>query len=893
MKCFSTYKKYKIDGVNKFAPIGLGEGSEEYMSLELLNGSRISEIQKRFIPDHKLKPYQKEVMEYILSGNNTFTILPTGSGKSICFQAPSVFFPGITLVVTPLTALIEDQVENFNKKHIVFCCPENQNKNEIRKTKNICFKAIYPGINDKDERQLFSEIQNFQIDNEYKYEIKYKLLYLTPERLCSPKFLKELKKAEKNGLRINHIVIDEVHCMSQWGFDFRESYLHIINFIKQRPVRPIISAFTATATQKDIEEIKNIFSLAGVNNFKYKNHITERKNLSLQVIQCLGDKETQTGSLKTRYETLIDMLEKNKTKVCIIYPTTEGVDELYSKLEENRLLRGRLVKYYGKGKMLADEKRENQKLFLSSYDGNSDTKFCCTSKQCKNIMIATNAFGLGIDKEDISLVIHYDVPRSLENYYQEVGRAGRNTEKVPQADCCLLYADGPINEKGTLQNMIHWIVKKEKAEREYKKIPLDFTLVPVEIKPIKKEKTNEVSASTGDIFSQFSEEMKESIYFWSYYRLCYIKKYCDEVKINPQNAQKFIIEYLNQKFDENIRNRIAAELDSFYNYIINKCRKDFKEVLFAGSDAYIFLDFAKRQKKPDILQKEIKQLLNSVNEIYINNTHAANFLRDHPGKYELDKPFEPGDCPDSGQITIHGREKLSYFDMCVMDAIYTIEATQKGQINIEKLWKILTGSTPLSSQKRKFQAEIRNSIEKMCNMFISIVDKQISFEKRREVFLPLKKPKGQRDYSYSVLPPLYEFAEKKNHQIITIPISLLNTANIKQTDLASTIDNTSLCHYLMRRIAISRYTGYKKINFATIKKAIHINEDSYLFKKKAVAIMNYYQKIGYCDEYYLYTLQDTNVKNFFQAGTLTRNSERNPVTVSLSRLDGIYLRSKK
>lgn len=109
------------------------------------------------------------------------------------------------------------------------------------------------------------------------------------------------------------------------------------------------------------------------------------------------------------------------------------------------------------------------------------------------------------------------------------------------------------------------------------------------------------------------------------------------------------------------------------------------------------------------------------------------------------------------------------------------------------------------------------------------------------MFLPLKKPKGQRDYSYSVLPPLYEFAEKKNH----------------------------------------------------IKKAIHINEDSYLFKKKAVAIMNYYQKIGYCDEYYLYTLQDTNVKKFFQTGTLTKNSERNPVTVSLSRLDGIYLQLKK
>lgn len=888
MKCFSPYKKYKIDGVNRFMPRGLGEGNEEYTSLELLNDNRISEIQKIFIPHHKLKPYQKEVMEFILSGNNTFAILPTGSGKSICFQAPSVFFPGITLVVTPLTALIEDQVDNFNKKRIVFCCPENSGKNEIRKTKNICFRAIYTRINDIDEQQLFSKIQNFQIDSEDKYEIQYKLLYLTPERLRSHKFLKELKKAENNGLRINHIVIDEVHCMSQWGFDFRESYLHIINFINQRPERPIISAFTATATQKDIEEIKNIFSLAGVNNFKYKNHVTERKNLSLHVIQCLSEKETQTGSLKTRYDTLIDILEKNYTKVCIIYrTTTEGVDELYDRLEKNRLLKGRLVKYYGK--MLLNEKRENKKMFLSSCDGNNDTKFGCISKQCKNIMIATNAFGLGIDKEDISLVIHYDVPRSLENYYQEVGRAGRNIEKVPQADCCLLYTDGPIYEKGTLQNMINWIIKMEKVEREYKKVSLDF-LVPVERELIKKEKINGVSASSGAIFSQFTHEMKESIYFWSYYRLCYVKKYCDEVRVNPQNAQKFIIGYLNQKFDEDIRNRIAAELDSFYDYIINKCRVDLKEaVLFAGTDAARFLDSVQGQEKSDRLHKEIKQLLNSVNELYINNTHAANFLRDHPDKYELNQSFEPGDRSGSGQITIYGMEKLSYFDMCVLDAIYTIEATQNGRINVKTIWKILTGRNPLSSKKNKFQTEIQNSIEKMRHMCISIVDNQICFEKRKEVFLPLKKPKGQRDYSYSIFPPLSEFAEKKNHQIITIPISLLNTANIIQTDLAPTIDNTLLCHYFVRRITISRYTGHKEINFATIKKIIDINEDSCLFKKKAVAIMDYYQKIGYCDEYYLYTLQDINVKKFFQVGILKKNSERNPVTVSLGRLDGIYL----
>lgn len=259
----------------------------------------------------------------------------------------------------------------------------------------------------------------------------------------------------------------------------------------------------------------------------------------------------------------------------------------------------------------------------------------------------------------------------------------------------------------------------------------------------------------------------------------------------------------------------------------------------------------------------------------------------------MNQPFEPGDRSDSGQITIHGSEKLSYFDMCVMDAIYTIEATQKGRINIKTIWKILTGRNPSLSQKNRFQTEIRNSIEKMRQLCISIVDNRICFEKRKEVFLPLKKPKGQRDYSYSVLPPLYEFAEKSNHQIITIQNSLLNAANIMQTDLASTIDHTLLCHYLARRIATSRITGHKEINFTTIKKVIHIYEDSCRFKKRALAIMDYYQKIGYCGEYCVYMLQNKTVKKLFPVETLTKNTERNPAAVSLGRLDGIQLQIKK
>lgn len=898
MKYFSPYRKYKIQGETIYSSIGPGGREEKYQTLESLNECRIAEIQDIFIPRHKLKPYQKPVMESILSGNNTFAILPTGSGKSLCFQAPSVFFPGITLVITPLVALIEDQVDSFNKKHIIFRCPAGQNNNEASGSGNICFQAIYPGMDEQSIYEMFSKIQGGQIDSERGYEIQYKLLYLSPERLCSRKFLRELDKAEDKGLRINHIVIDEVHCMSQWGFHFRESYLHIAKFIGQRPVRPMISAFTATATPKDITEIKNLLTLPNGKKFNEIFYVAERKNLSFHVIQCSGGKSAQAASLKTRYDTLVQILKENKTKVCIIYRTTvSGVNELYNALKKNRFLKDKVLKYHGD--MTKDEKRESKELFLNSYDINTDdTRRCHTSKQCKNILIATNAFGLGIDKEDISLVIHYDIPRSLEDYYQEAGRAGRDTEKIPQADCYLLYADGPLYEKGTLRHTINWVI----LDREYP------------------------TSGFGSISSQFSAEMTENIFFWSYYRLCYIRKYCNEVKSCPQ---KFIIEYLNYEFptDQGNMDQIAAEIDSFYNYIRDYMIPDkvhFKEEdIFKGSDAIRFLDsyFGEGRQTPGQLHMELKELIDSINEIYINNTNAANLLRDHPGKYQLNCPFEPGNKTGSEQITIYGNEKVSYFDMCVLDAIYTIEAAQKKQIHIKTIWEILNGRNQKysSAQKHKFEAKIQYSIDKMRNMYISITDKQIHFGKMHEVFLPLKKPKGQKGYSYSVLPPLFEFAEKKNNQIIRIPVSLLNTAKIMKSDLwktdfsvgftynkeieaafghdksqtfgqrvkclsqhikyepelkefigekyqslelirknvysfTPTIDNALLCHYLARRIAISKNTHLKRINFTRIKEITHICEDSCLFQKKAVAILDYYQKVGFLDKYYLYKL---------------------------------------
>lgn len=923
MKRFSPYTKYKINGEIRYtfiAPDGKKKDSKSWHS------DRIKEIRSIFLQQnkdnqYKLKKYQRQIMTSILSGNDTFVILPTGSGKSLCFQAPSVFFPGITLVITPLVALIENQVDNFNRNSYPIYHPYAGNYYE-----NICFKAIYPGMDGISIREMFSEIQNPRKIPGSMRKVHYKFLYVSPERLCNPKFLRALNDAESNGLSIDHVVIDEVHCMSQWGFEFRESYLHITNFISQRPVRPIISAFTATATPKDIAEIKNILHFPTdkkeYESKKYQeiSHIEKRENLSLHVIQCsdYGRKEDdgninpQASSLKTRLNTLTEILEKNMSKICIIYRSTAaGVDELYQTLSGYELFRDRLAKYHAQ--MSARAKAGNKNSFLASRSETLSTSISPSDPPglSRNIMIATKAFGMGIDKSDISLIIHFDMPRSLEDYYQEVGRAGRDAEKIPVADCYLLYACAPKTEKGTLQYTMDWIT----SEKE----PSGSGCMPIS--------------------SQFSEEMKENIYFWSYYRLCYVRKYCNIMKANENSdaAHSFIIQYLKNNIS---LKQAARDLDNFYGYAAGYYQASLPESesfiethLFRGSDAAKFLcsRFEQAQNRLGKYHDEIRRLTGDVNELHINNTYVANLLRHHPDEYQPNVPYILSEAaPSSGQewkskqnkkvnglpsltlrrtdisknacfifaadpknletyvnalwnsrrnrksradilftvnhqcivsgvfemhegqwtlmdeeesllpyrryigcdirglfpkerysqwrntidtsqhscadktaapsgadelfayipgtraheliFTIHGGEKLSYFDMCVLDAVYSIEITQKETIYIQTIWEILTGRNPgySSREKLEFRKNIRKSIDKMSAMAISVFDNQCSLEIKDEIFLPLKaKPKGQKGYTYSTIPPLFQYAEELNGQIIRVPVSLLNTARIE------------------------------------------------------------------------------------------------------------------
>lgn len=327
------------------------------------------ELLKKYFGYDSFREGQETLIDSILSGRDTLGIMPTGAGKSLCYQIPALMGSGITLVISPLISLMKDQVGALNQAGI----------HAAYLNSSLTAAQYYKAL-------------------DYARAGRYPIIYVAPERLTTPEFLDFAVHAE-----ISLLAVDEAHCVSQWGQDFRPSYLKIVDFVERLPKRPVIAAFTATATKEVRDDIIDILML------REPTVLTtgfDRPNLFFGVL-----------SPKDKYAALKNFVECRPGRCGIVYCLTRKlVEEVCERLMKD----GFSVTRYHAG--LGDaERRQNQEDFI--YDR-------------AQIMVATNAFGMGIDKSNVRYVVHYNMPKNMESYYQEAGRAGRDGEP---AECILLY----------------------------------------------------------------------------------------------------------------------------------------------------------------------------------------------------------------------------------------------------------------------------------------------------------------------------------------------------------------------------------------------------------------------------------------------------------------------
>ena len=366
---------------------------------------------KRYFGYNSFRPGQERMVSAILSGCDALGVMPTGAGKSICYQVPALMLPGLTLVVSPLVSLMADQVRALKAAG---ARPSYLNSTLTPAQQNTVLKRASEGW--------------------------YQIMYVAPERLTDPRFLAFARAAAgPGGIGIPLVAVDEAHCVSQWGQDFRPSYLEIASFVAALPQRPVLAAFTATATERVRADISTMLGL------RAPQTVTtgfDRPNLYFEV-QELGD--------KAKVAWVRDYVRSHAQESGIVYcATRKKVDELAQDLMHELAHLGVRVGHYHAG-LSTEERRVNQEGFITD---------------AIPVIVATNAFGMGIDKPNVRYVIHLNAPESIEAYYQEAGRAGRDGDP---AGCVLLWNGADFNLRRRLIDRDPGDVELDEGQREQAK----------------------------------------------------------------------------------------------------------------------------------------------------------------------------------------------------------------------------------------------------------------------------------------------------------------------------------------------------------------------------------------------------------------------------------------
>lgn len=676
---------------------------------------------RRYLKDDKaeFRPKQLKIIRRIVSGRDTLAILPTGAGKSACYVVPGLCMEGLTIVVTPLIALMRDQVMRLHAAGIPAACLGGFNfdgKNTL--TEESETRRSF-------ERRVYLEASRGS----------FKFLYVTPERFKTGKFLRFA-----NHTKIRQVAVDEAHCVSLWGYEFRPVYLSIGKTISRFAHRPVISAFTATAApsvQQDIIE------LLGMNEkVKREKHVT-RNNLNLR-IQYIKSNRTRTTEL-------LAFLGSHEGMSGIIYfYSKDALNHVYDFLAAKGFS---IARYYAD--LAPEEKDREYRAFVETGE--------------KKIMLATCAFGMGVDKKDIRFVVHYDIPPSIENYYQETGRAGRDGKN---ADCLMFCR---LSGTGKEDSPFHIRTKFSDPA-----LPQEL-FTGQELRVLKERAQNRAAEMT---------------------QLCLAYGGTAESALSESEKNAWLHEKIGKYFRRSDADHLNEELvridRSVYRRIDN---------LYANRTA---------------LAREIREYT-----IKTKTPQSGQEIR-----IEVDLGLKGRNA--DGKVSYVLSEPLSFFDLMLADAVYTLESCQVKTIYAANVAAVLSGDPGIRLKSDRKQA-IEEALLRMSAARITIqYDPKHGFcytpeersGKLSGPFLPLKKA-DRGGFVWSEKPPLYRYAEIMNGEFYVIPENLLCTRGESGAKAPSSLRNLTLTYCLLTRLLMIR-TRPSDSKRATVSRMIRYD---YLFDR--------------------------------------------------------------